>query len=231
MACLACCGSDLVDDQRLFTYVGELRLNVLSKDGAIAFFAKDAETLVRGLTYVGKHTKGKPMAYTLQTGDRTGIAIWAGEWHRGGELRYANKFTAGVTAVGFNILEFGKRKLAELILMLETLDSKDIKKLDSELYYAMHKRSKEELKETFNIDGRYTSIKDIMSAVGRDGRMVRNGAFAYVCRTVDMPTNINCGSVMRQIPNFVTVGELATKTNSLFKGPKLQAGNRDGGIF
>jgi hypothetical protein len=213
VASLALVGTDLVDDQKLFTFVGKLRNVLLSEDTALSFLAKDDDTLIRGLNYVAKHMKGTSL---LRTFDRTGISVWAGTWNRGGPLRYPNKFTAGVTTVGANILEFSKRKLAEMILLIENLDRKDMKKLDSELYYAMRNRSKNELKDSLGIDSNYTSFKDAMAMFGRDERLAREGAFVYVCRSVDMPRYVNRGKVQNQIPCTLTMSEVAVKTRQLF---------------
>jgi len=236
VACMVVCGSELLDDQVRPTYMGELRLNVLSQDSGLAFYAKDADTLVRGLTYLAKNGKN-PMAYLIQTGDRSGISLWGASWERAQNIRGSNKLTAGLSTAGHNAIEIGKRAIARLILAFDTLDSRDIKAIDQELYYAMHKQSVRELSRTFNMQ-KLVSFRDVMEQFDRDGKMARSGAFLYVCRTIDMPRYVDNGEILSQIPNTLSMGELAVKARQLFFGARsyrtpvpVRPGMRDGGIF
>ena len=213
-----------------------MRANSLKKGEGLAFYAKDADTLVRGLSYLSKHAPNQ-MAYLVRSGDGSGLSLWGSSWERERGFRGFNIFTAGISSAGHNVLEFGKRAIATLLLTFENLDRRDIKAIDSELYYAMHKSSVREYSEFFNIQ-RYVDFKSVLDQFSRDGKLANRGAFLYVCRKDEMPRHVNCGVVEHQIPSILGMGELAVKARQMFFGAKphftpknMPQGTRDGGIF
>jgi len=176
----------LVDDQSLITKINKLECVVLDDKHGMVFYAKDSETLLRGLDYVyqSPKTRGK-REYWMRSADGGGLAAMSITWDHG-ISRHTSPLIAAFVTVGFN---------ASLAIRREIFRKFHIKIGDND---------------------QFQSVSGNMDAAGRDGRLLRRGAALYVCQTSDMPTRMPYGRTYRQIGDILTLGVLATVGKKLF---------------
>lgn len=197
----------LVDDQGFSTRIKPVEEPDISVYSGMMFFAKDAETLVRGFRRVGKERNSSD--FTLS--GSSDLCLFGLTWSD--HMRQGSKLGIGLSTVGHNIGAFFLRGAAKHTSIGKTRRGESHGGIFGDgPMNSVNTKSRELPGQTTSY--LYESLSKNLSSVSRDN-FVYHGAAVFICPNVSMPPNAPGGRQFRNQSEKITMSDLATLVSRL----------------
>lgn len=175
----------------------------------LLLISKDATTLLRGLRHLEKSLGGDDKAYSVETFERVGLAVFAGRWSNSDGK--TSRVGATLSMIAGNARQAAVRGF--LYVMTKVDRAVMGRWYDKFQMKAVHAK----VRDALGFD-HFTTLDDLVSRVGRNGRLLNSCALIYICPSAAMPGHKHWsqGCVEPQMHYRLTLSEIIAKASVLF---------------
>ncbi len=193
----------LVDDQHIRTRTNPMILTTLDGDAALGLWAKDADTLVRGMEYVARHS-GINAGIQAEGGQ---ISAYGLTWDYG-DARHRSKLIAGICVILNNMFQLPVYRFVPTSSGGGSGKFKWMRKHHQSLSSAMRQLSRDGLLVSKGVG--------IVFVRAQEGPDTEKGRFG-----TEMDSKVHWSSMHRQIGQSMSYGTMAKIARNIFGGARV----------